>query len=45
MMKKIKKYETPEMEVIRFSTEDILTTSGGYDGFDTEDDLLEDLNG
>ena len=28
------KYETPEMEVIEFETEDVITTSGGIGGVD-----------
>ena len=31
-MRKI--YETPEMEVIEFETEDVITTSGGIGGVD-----------
>ena len=33
------KYETPEMEIIVFETEDVITTSG----IDGVDDLLEGL--
>ena len=35
-MKKI--YEEPKLDIIVFSTEDVLTTSGGFDG---EDDTLD----
>ena len=35
-MKKI--YEEPKLDIIVFSTEDVLTTSGGFDG---EDDALD----
>lgn len=28
----LEKYETPEMEIVEFETEDIITTSGGVDG-------------
>ena len=35
-MKKI--YEEPKLDIIVFSTEDVLTTSGGFDG---EDDSLD----
>jgi len=38
-MKNIKKYETPTLDIITFSTEDILTTSVGFDG---ETDGLSD---
>ena len=34
------RYETPEMEVIVFETEDVITTSGTINGVD---DILEGL--
>ena len=39
-MKRNERYESPELEVIRFTVKDILTTSGGYNGVDTDEDLL-----
>lgn len=36
-----KQYEKPAMEVIRFETEDIITTSGG--GGIKEDDYMTDI--
>ncbi len=35
------RYETPEMEIIVFETEDVITTSG--DGVNGVDDILEGL--
>ena len=35
-MKKI--YEEPKLDIIVFSTEDVITTSGGFDG---EEDSLD----
>ena len=32
------KYEQPEMEVIRFDAEDVITTSSSFDGEDEEGD-------
>lgn len=29
----MKAYETPELEIIEFEGEDIITTSGGYEEF------------
>ena len=38
--KKVKKYETLELEVIRFETEDVITASGdGSQGETPEDEL------
>lgn len=35
MMKEMKKYEKPELEIIRFQTTDVVRTSGeGDDAFD-----------
>lgn len=31
------RYEKPEMEIIYFETEDVITTSGGVDGFEETD--------
>ena len=32
MIKTNKKYETPTVDIIRLSAEDVITTSGGFDG-------------
>ena len=32
MIKTTKKYETPTVDIIRLGAEDIITTSGGFDG-------------
>ena len=41
-MKRNEKYETPELEIVRFAANDVLTTSGGYNGVDLDDpDYLE----
>lgn len=34
-------YEEPKLDIIVFSTEDVLTTSGGFDG---EDDPLDNIS-
>ncbi len=36
----MKKFESPEVEIIRFAAKDILTASGGGGGEDTEEDLV-----
>ncbi len=32
----MKAYETPELEIVQFENEDIITTSGGYEEFPEE---------
>ena len=35
-MKEMEIYQTPELEVIQFDTEDVITTSGGRDDDDPD---------
>ena len=36
----MKKYDVPEMDIVRFETEDVITDSSGYNSGDNEGPIL-----
>ncbi len=38
-------FETPELTVIRFAEDDIITTSSGFDGYENDADEFDKVTG